>query len=130
MTILINNIIKSYKHIPYTFKHYIAFLKMEKKLLGYYKYKFHDLDKLILYIFVPFLGTKKIKKIHSNRNKHHINEKKDFDECNYEEAIIDWECSRFTKPDKPLNARQVTLKHHSKSKHFRKLLNTLNKLGL
>ena len=58
MTTLINNIIKSYKHIPYTFKHYIAFLKMEKKLLGYYKYKFHDLDKLILYIFVPFLGTK------------------------------------------------------------------------
>lgn len=43
MTTLINNIIKSYKHIPYTFKHYIAFLKMEKKLLGYYKYKFHDL---------------------------------------------------------------------------------------
>ena len=33
MTTLINNIIKSYKHIPYTFKHYIAFLKMEKKNL-------------------------------------------------------------------------------------------------
>jgi hypothetical protein len=58
------NIIGSYKHIPYTWKHYLVFRKIEKKLLGRNKYKFHDLDKLFLFIFFPWLGVGKINKIH------------------------------------------------------------------
>lgn len=46
----------------YTLRHYIAFLKTEKKYIGYYKYKFHDLDKVLMYIIIPWLGTKRIKK--------------------------------------------------------------------
>lgn len=40
---IIQNIIGSWKHIPYTLRHYAA---TEKKYIGYYKYKFHDLDKV------------------------------------------------------------------------------------
>lgn len=69
---IISNIIDSWKHIPYTLRHYIAFLKTEKKYIGYYKYKFHDLDKVLMYIIIPWLGTKRIKKIHRAINKHHI----------------------------------------------------------
>ena len=78
---MIKNIIESYKHIPYTFKHYIAFMKLQKKLLGYYKYKFHDLDKIFMYVFMPFLGTKKIKNIH-RKKMHHIEKHKNVQDCN------------------------------------------------
>ena len=37
---IIQNIIDSWKHIPYTLRHYAAFLRTEKKYIGYYKYKF------------------------------------------------------------------------------------------
>lgn len=35
---ILSNIKESYHHIPYTFKHYLVFKKVEKKLLGYHKY--------------------------------------------------------------------------------------------
>lgn len=104
---IISNIIDSWKHIPYTLRHYIAFLKTEKKYIGYYKYKFHDLDKVLMYIIIPWLGTKRIKKIHRAINKHHIQNHKAAYECNYEEAVIDWECCRLTKPNEPMSARKT-----------------------
>lgn len=103
---MIKNIISSYKHIPYTICHYFYFMKIQKKLLGRYKYLFHDLDKILMYIFIPWLGTKKIKKIHQSINKHYIKIHKFSYECNYEEAIIDWECFRFSKKEKQMTARE------------------------
>lgn len=99
---LITNIKKSYKHIPYTFKHWKMVLNLEKKYIGYYKYPFHDLDKLFMYIFFPYLGTKVIQKIHTRFAKHHLRKYKKH--MNFDEAILDWESARFTKPDKPLDA--------------------------
>lgn len=99
---LITNIKKSYKHIPYTFKHWKMVLKLEKKYIGYYKYPFHDLDKLFMYIFFPYLGTKVIQKIHTKFADHHLRKYKKH--MNFDEAILDWESARFTKPDKPLDA--------------------------
>jgi len=126
---MIKNIIKSWKHIPYTLKHYIAFLKLEKKLLGYYKYKFHDLDKVLMYLFIPFIGTHRIKMIHRKINRHHITFYKT--NCNYEEAIIDWECSRFTKADKPRTAREIVNDRPDKnSRHYYELVRQLNKFNL
>lgn len=55
---IITNIKKSYKHIPYSWKHYIMVMKLEKKYIGYYKYPFHDLDKIFMYIFFPFFRNK------------------------------------------------------------------------
>lgn len=92
---IIQNIIDSWKHIPYTPRHYAAFLRTEKKYIGYYKYKFHDLDKVLMYILIPWLGTKRIKKIHRAINKHHIQ--------NHKAA---WECCRLTKPQEPMSARE------------------------
>lgn len=99
---IITNIKKSYKHIPYSFKHYIMVMKLEKKYIGYYKYPFHDLDKIFMYIFFPFLGTKVIQKIHTRFAKHHLRKYKKH--MNFDEAILDWESARFTKPDKPMDA--------------------------
>lgn len=100
------NIWECWVHIPHTLKHYIAFLKTEKKYLGSYKYKFHDLDKILMYICIPFLGTRRIKKIHRKINRHHIQNYKIPSQCGYEEAAIDWECCRLTKPKEPLSARE------------------------
>lgn len=109
---IISNIKGSYKHIPYTFKHYLAFRKVEKKLLGKHKYWHHDLDKILLYVFCPWLGTKRISRFHQRYNSHHpiwcdkdnwSHTKKAYN-IDFVEAIIDWECARYTKEDKPLNA--------------------------
>ena len=99
---IITNIKKSYKHIPYSWKHYLIVMKLEKKYIGYYKYPFHDLDKIVMYIFFPFLGTKVIQKIHTRFAKHHLRKYKKH--MNFDEAILDWESARFTKPDKPMDA--------------------------
>lgn len=42
--------------------------------------------------------------------------------------VIDWECARLTKPDKPLNARQTLYKFYPELKD--KILPILNKLNL
>ena len=125
---MIKNIIKSWKHIPYTWKHYLAFMKFQKQLLGRYKYKFHDLDKILMYIFIPFIGTKRIKEIHRVINKHHIMVGKE--NCNYEEAIIDWECARFTKKDKPWTAREIVFSKDRGQKQQEGLIKQLNRFKL
>lgn len=99
---IITNIKKSYKHIPYSWKHYLMVMKLEKKYIGYYKYPFHDLDKIFMYIFSPFLGTKVIQKIHTRFAKHHLRKYKKH--MHFDESILDWESARFTKPDKPMDA--------------------------
>lgn len=95
----------------YTKNHRKAFLKIEKELTGKNTFSgyLHDLDKLFLY---PILGVKLAHKIHRKYSKHHIprclNKKNTIIQ-----AIIDWECARFTKPDKPLNARDTLNKYYS-----------------
>lgn len=127
---IINECVKSFKHIPYTFKHYLMMCELQKQYIGYVKYPFHDLDKLFMYLFFPFLGVNKISKIHKKYNKHHIVEYKDFDKCNYEEAILDWESAHYTKPDKPLTALEITNLKWTNSKHYPFLLNELRKFKL
>jgi hypothetical protein len=99
-----------WKHIPYSLNHYFAFLKTEKQLLGKYKYKLHDIDKILMYLFLGFLGVKKIGSLHRNRQSHHL--KMGSSNNDYLQAVIDWECARFTKPDKPLNARETLYKFY------------------
>ena len=123
---LFNNIIGSYKHIPYTWKHYLAFLKVEKKLLGEYRYKFHDWDKLFMYVFLPWLGVERISKIHQKYNSHHpswsdkygIDQLKKAYNIDFVEAIIDWECARYTKKDKSLNAYDTLFAYYPEYQHF------------
>lgn len=46
---------------------------------------------------------------------HHVNNKIGWFRIN--EAIFDWESARFTKPDKPLNARETCLKYYPQYKN-------------
>ena len=96
--------------INYTKDHRKAFRKIEKDLLGHNTWRsiVHDLDKVILYNFWPF---EKVKKFHRNTSRHHDNKIKK-NTGDYIEMIVDWECARFTKPDKQLNAYDTLYKFY------------------
>lgn len=123
--------VQCYQRIPRTVKHYFAFMRIQKKLIGRYKYKFHDLDKLLMYMFIPFEGLKTIKNIHKHC-RHHITSSKKVNDVNYEEAIIDWESCRYTKPDEKLSAREFYEKEGYKLgiQHKKGILLSLRKLKL
>ena len=91
------------KYIAYTKAHRKAFIRLEKELLGYNTFAgyTHDLDKIILYHFLP---KAKVSKLHRKYSRHHDRAKTYFD---YVQMVIDWECARETKPDKPLDARET-----------------------
>ena len=67
----------------------------------------HDLDKVLLYTVWPH---KKVKNFHRSTARHHIESKSKKTRADYIEMIIDWECARYTKPDKPLNAYDTLYK--------------------
>ena len=89
-------------YVLYTWRHKIAFLKMEKKLTGRVSLRgvLHDSEKLILYWILP---TEVVKKIHNKLSRHHDRAHTLED---YIQIIIDMECARFTKPDKPYTCRE------------------------
>lgn len=95
--------LESFSHISYTWKHFKAFNDLQDETFGYWKYKFHDIDKILMYIFIPFVGTKMIKKIHKRISKHHVKPHTKSKKA-IEEALIDWECAQYTKSDKQGNA--------------------------
>lgn len=96
--------------IRYTQAHRKAYKKIEKELLDHNTWRsyVHDLDKVILYNFLPF---EKVKKFHRSTARHHENSVKKT-KNDYIDMIIDWECARFTKPDKPLNAYDTLYKFY------------------
>jgi len=109
------NCIKSrIKAINYTWQHKKAFLKVEKNLLGHNTIRgyLHDLDKIFLKIF---LDSKTVHNLHRKHSRHHEIKAKTKED--YIQMIIDWECARFTKPDKPLNARETLYKFYPNLKH-------------
>ena len=106
---------------PYWFAHWCAF---QMTALNHHmwkiKYLFHDWSKPWLKLFLPY---KKVQTWHRNHNKHHPEwlERKlstcqgtmDYYDAlyyleffDYEQMIIDWECSHFTKEACPYNARE------------------------
>ncbi len=97
------------KHIKYTIIHKKAFLIIEKKLLGKNTIRgyLHDLDKIILYIFFDY---KTVHNFHRKYSKHHSLKAKTKND--YIQMVIDWECARYTKPDKPLNAKETLYKFY------------------
>lgn len=100
---------KNFDWCAYTYKHRKMFVYIANKLIKdeemkaaiLERAKYHDVDKLLLYMF---LDQDISQKHHVVTHKHHL-------ECNEEksyidllETVIDCECSPYTKPDKPLNA--------------------------
>ena len=96
--------------IRYTKEHRKSYKRIEKELLGYNTCRslLHDLDKIILYNVWPH---QKVKEFHRKTARHHDNKIKK-NRKHYIEMIIDWECARFTKPDKPLNAYDTLYKYY------------------
>ncbi len=96
--------------IRYTEEHRKAFRKIEKEVLGRNTWRclVHDLDKMILYNIWPH---SKVKEFHRRTARHHDNKIKKTT-SDYIEMIIDWECARYTKPDKPLNAYDTLYKFY------------------
>lgn len=117
------------KRINYTAKHKKAFLKVEKELTGKNTLSgyCHDLGKLIA--FTIGLPHDFVQKIHIATAPHHVingHVKKPI------MAIIDWECARYTKPDKPLSAREFYETYYVKQKNMRipEIEEALIQLGL
>lgn len=67
-----------------------------------FKYLFHDIEKPWLRLFLPY---KKVQSIHRKNNSHHLEYKRGLDNIDIQAFIIDNECSRFTKLEAQLNAR-------------------------
>ena len=65
------------------------------------------MDKVILYNIWPH---KKVKNFHRTTARHHSENNIKKTRNDYIEMIIDWECARYTKPDKPLNAYDTLYK--------------------
>ena len=125
ITTKVKNCITNYpKKINYTWQHKKAFLKTEKELYGKNSFRayFHDLDKLLMYI----IGIPKhiAHNIHVATAPHHIQNGKV--KCP-KMAVIDWECARFTKKDKPLTAREF---YEQKCPKMPEIEEELKKAGL
>lgn len=104
--------------IKYTLDHRRALQKIAKSL-GY-SFPFHDLDKVVMYLF---LGKRLTQKIHRAWSSHHYRNGDIKDKI---QAALDWESARFTKPDKPLDAHDTWLKYYPAVD----MAPTLKKLGL
>lgn len=94
------------EHIKYTISHKAAFLDIEKQLTGKNTIRgyLHDTDKLLLYL-ISSPESSWISKWHRDHSGHHHKMAKT--KADYIQMVIDWECARYTKPDKPLNARDT-----------------------
>ena len=102
-------VFKNKKYIKYTWKHKIAFLKVEKIVLGKNTIRgyLHGTEKLFLYLFLP---KKTVSRINRSMSRHHV--KRARTESDFTQMMIDWECARFTKADKPLDAYETLYKFY------------------
>lgn len=113
-------------HQIYTLRHKLAFVSVQGELTGTVTKSgiLHDTDKLVLYGL--YGDIEKSSKLHRKYSRHHIGNletEKDREDC-----IIDFECARLTKPDKPLNAYNTIMKY--KQSEFNSLKGTLIRFGI
>lgn len=113
------------ERVKYSLNHRKAFRKVEKQLLGHNTFRslFHDLDKVILYNFFEY---KSVHDFHRKHARHHNVKAKTH--ADFIQMVVDWECARFTKPDKPLNARETLYKLYPELED--KVIPILNTFGI
>ena len=64
------------------------------------------------------MNVKDIHKFHRKMNRHHVKNNLKKTTNDLIETIIDWECARLTKPDKPLNAYDTLMKFYPDYKKY------------
>lgn len=93
--------------LPYWFYHWFSYNYVAWKLgVWYPKWLLHDIEKPWLkFIWGDY---KRVQKWHKSHNNHHIfyGRLHGYNKIDWLAAIIDWECSRFTKYAAPRTARQ------------------------
>lgn len=122
-----NFIVYTYLHrkaIIYCIERDIKDIKLKEKMLE--RAKFHDLDKVYLYTFLP---KKEASRIHRLTSRHHMenNIEKTYDD--FVEAYLDYESAGFTKDDKPLNAYDTILTYETDPVVKDKLLEICKQIG-
>ena len=100
-------------NIKYTWKHKIAYLKIEKMLYGRNTIGgyLHDTDKLFMYLIFPDKLTQKIHRFISPHHKEYLG--MNGAKTSFRQMLIDCECARFTKPDKPMDAKETIYMYYS-----------------
>lgn len=105
--------LECYRRIPYIVRHRNAFRCVERNLTGRVVYGWlHDLDKLLMCVFTPFLGWVYINQIHVKKSKHHFEYFGGIEKLNKIEMLIDWECAHLTKDNVCENAVCYLNKYH------------------
>lgn len=112
------------KYIERWIIHKCAYLITEYKLTGRISFSglMHDWEKPILMILLR--DRKKVHTIHRSLSSHHEQNGKIKD---IKAAIIDWECSRMTKPESPMNARETFMAYYQ---HIGEIEQHLKDFGL
>lgn len=95
------------EHFIYTLQHKKALLMVYTELFQVIpdvdsRLYYHDSDKLWMYTFLS--EVKKASKLHRCYSIHHVENWRANSIEDRLEAMLDYECARITKPDKPLNA--------------------------
>ncbi|MGL5692073.1 MAG: hypothetical protein ACRDD8_14820 [Bacteroidales bacterium] len=112
--------------MQYTSEHWVAYQVTAYRLQVWSpRHLLHDVDKLFMY---PFFSKEKVTRIHRLHNKHHVKHQAvgSIRLSDVVDAIVDWECARITKPDKPLNARDTLYKFYPQhSEQFEPILKFL-----
>lgn len=94
---------------PYWASHWAAYNLVALKLhIWKLKYLFHDFEKPWMKLILR--DYMKVRKWHKTHRKHHIfyGRIHGFENVDWEAAVIDWECSRYTKYAGLLTAREQT----------------------
>ena len=114
---------KNKEYIKYTLKHKLAIMAVSYELLGYISKRIllHDSEKMVLY---SMMDKKESSVLHRRYSIHHSGNFNNGSslEDNILEAIFDYECARYTKPDKPQNAYETIHEHHPEDYNLQKPL--------
>lgn len=110
----------SNNHIKYTLEHKLAIMALAYEFMGYVSKRIilHDTEKLVLYTMMD------PKIVHCLHRSHSIHHSENFMQGNHDatdnqmEAILDYECARYTKSNKPLNAYATIMKYYPSDFHI------------
>ncbi len=104
---------KNFEWCQYTYRHRRAFEYCVRKLIKdpalreemLRRAAIHDMDKMVMYLFME---QKDAQIMHTKTQPHHLENDLPRTYEDLVEAVIDYECAPYTKPDKPLNAYDFT----------------------